>query len=108
MPFQTLRSLWERMEKDGVPPKIDRSFLTGAEGNKTLVLSGLKFLGLISETGDVNSSLVDLVSADLEHRPQVMHALLNAKYPQAIRLGVQNGTHRQLEETFDAHAGPVV
>ena len=102
MAFQTLRTLWERMEKGGIPPKIDRSFLTGSEGNKTLVLAGLKWLGLLTETGEVKGTFIDLVNAKLETKPSLILAVLLDKYPIANRLGATNGTHKQLEDAFDA------
>lgn len=101
MAFQTLRALWEKMG-DSVPPKIDRSFLTGSEGNKTLVLSGLKFLGLVTESGQVKGAFTDLVRAKLEDKPAILQTILHAKYPDAVLLGASNGTHKQLEEIFDA------
>ncbi len=98
--FKTLTNLFERLEEDqAIPPKIDRSFLGGSEGQKTQVLAALKFLELIGDDGAVKPAFQQIVGAGKE-RPRFIRALLAEHYPEATRLAGVHATTQQLQDTF--------
>lgn len=98
--FKTLLNLVLHMDElKAIPPKIDRSYLGGSEGQKTQVLNALKFLGLVTDGGDVTADLRNLVNGEKD-RPKLMKALLEKCYPEANKLAAVHGTTAQLAETF--------
>jgi hypothetical protein len=104
MSWATLENLLEKLDKGGVPPKIDRSILGGAEGYKTLVLAGLKWLGLIQGNGQVTKRLDQIIN-EPERRQQLIAELFREKYPQQITLGESNASQRDLEVSFEPLTG---
>src|SRR2546427_45432 len=101
--FRTLLNLIQNMEQDqGLPPQIDRSFLTGSEGSKTQLISSLKSLGLIQQDGRVTPVLTELVNKP-ETRKQNFRALLEQYYVEPTRLGKANATQNQLVQAFDQY-----
>ncbi len=99
--FRTLLHLIDRMADNGIPPRIDRSFLTGSEGAKTQVLAALKAFGLIDKDGNVQLSLTELVKRP-DSRKAAFKALLEEHYPEPVRLGSINATQGQLQDAFKA------
>src|SRR6266571_880195 len=98
--FRTLLNLIERMADQGVPRRIDRSFLTGLSGGyQTQVMAALRFLGLMSEDGDVQPALLDLINQP-KVRKDLMGQILRARYAEAVQLGEQNATQAELEAEF--------
>jgi len=98
--FRTLLNLVERMADEGIPPRIDRSYLSGLSGGyQTQVMAALRGLGLITDDGAVQPRLVDLVNRPAE-RPAVLATILQERYPEAVRLGEIKATQGQLEEAF--------
>jgi len=98
--WQTFLSLVERMEKEGPPPRIDRSYLVGMSGGyQTQVLGALKSLDLIDDDGRVSEELADLATQP-EERPAGIRTIFERKYAGAIKLGKVKATHGQLEEEF--------
>jgi hypothetical protein len=98
--FRTLTNLVEKFEKDGsMPPKIDRSVLGGSEGQKSQVLSALKFFGLIGEQAAVTPLFRQLVNEPTK-RKAIIRSLLEKHYSDALALSAENGTAAQLWETF--------
>jgi hypothetical protein len=104
MSWTTLENLFERLDKDGVPPKIDRSILGGSEGYKTLVLSGLKWLGLIMPDGTVTKRLATFIE-ESGRRQELVAELFKEKYPKQIALGENNASQRDLEMSFEPLTG---
>lgn len=98
--FKTMTNLFERLEEDqAIPPKIDRSFLGGSEGQKTQVLAALKFFDLIGDDGAVKPLFQQIVGATKE-RPKLIRGLLEKHYPEATRLAGVHATTQQLQDTF--------
>jgi hypothetical protein len=95
--FATLRHLIERLAEEGLPPRIDRSYLKGSEGGKTQVLQALRSLELIDQHGTVTDDLTRLVNDD-ENRPQLVADRLASRYPGLLELGKVNATQSQLED----------
>src|SRR5438552_3027541 len=104
MSWATLENLLERLDKGGVPPKIDRSILGGSEGYKTLVLTGLKWLGLIDGDGRSTARLQGFID-DPSRRQALMAELFREKYPKQIALGESNASQRDLELSFEPLTG---
>ncbi len=98
--FRTLLNLIERMATEGVPPRIDRSYLTGLSGGyQTQVMAALRSLGLTSDGGAVTQRLLDLADYP-DKRKELMGQIIRERYPEAWALGQENATQAQLEETF--------
>jgi Family of unknown function (DUF5343) len=101
--FRTLLNLIERMADEDVPPRIDRSFLSGLSGGyQTQVLAALRSLGLMEDDGRVTTRLQALVDQP-EQRATIIGAILRERYPEAIALGEEKATQGQLEEQFKAY-----
>lgn len=104
MSWATLENLWERLDKDGLPPKIDRSILGGSEGYKTQVLAGLKWLGLIDANGGVTGRMRQFVE-EPARRQELVAELFREKYAKQIELGENNASQRDLEMSFQPLTG---
>lgn len=98
--FKTLLGVFDKMEKEGIPPQIDRSFLTGMSGGyQTQVLNALRYLGLIKgEEGTVAEELLEVVSS--ETRKKSLATILWNRYPEPARMGEENATQGQLATWF--------
>jgi hypothetical protein len=103
--WKTVFNLILRFQGDGgLPPRIDRSVLGGSEGQKTQTMAALRFLGLIEEKGQVTPRFQQLVSNEKD-RPKLFREVMEELYPDAVRLGTENATTKQLEETFTGLSG---
>jgi len=97
--FATIQNLVERMEKEGIPSQIDKTYLSFlAGGYRSQVLLGLRTLGLIHDDGKVSGLLTALVTAPDSRRNQ-FRGIIEHHYGWAIALG-PNATHGQLVEVF--------
>jgi hypothetical protein len=99
----SLENLVERMAKDGVPPRIDRSVVTGSEGQKTLMLNALRWLELTEDNGNSTATLEHIVKA--ADRQAEFGKLLREKYADQVVLGERNASQRELEDSFKPHTG---
>lgn len=100
--FTTIRHLIERMEQQGVPGRIDNSYLIGMSGGtQAQVKHALRSLGLIDEDGLVNPRLVELVKHP-DDRPKLVGELLRERYPQLTDLD-QTATRGQLDEAIKSY-----
>ena len=99
-PFKTLINFVGRLEEKGMPPKIDRSYLTWLSGlGQSQLLAALRAFGLIDDTGHVTDRLKALASS-ADNRPGLIADLLREYYPGAVALGKINATQAQLEDEF--------
>jgi hypothetical protein len=98
--FRTLLNLVERMADEGIPRRIDRSYLSGLSGGyQTQVMAALRSLGLMADEGVVTDRLIDLVRRPAD-RKFLFGNILRERYPEAVRLGESNATQAELEEAF--------
>jgi len=98
--FRTLLNLIERMADEGIPRRIDRSYLSGLSGGyQTQVMAALRGLSLINDEGTVAPSLIDLVQQP-NSRKAILRQILMGRYPEAVRLGESNATQAELEDSF--------
>src|SRR5919201_4541999 len=80
--FNTLTGLLKRLETDGVPPRIDRSYLdTFSGGYQSQVLAALKALRLIDDDGVVQPILVNLAE-NSDQRTSIIAGLVRSFYPE--------------------------
>ena len=102
--FRTLTNTLERMKDKGVPNRIDRTFLVGMSGaGQTQFIAGMRSLGLIDESGNVQPELSALVEASPADRKKLLADVLRMRYPEAVKLGSTNATTGQLVEVFNEY-----
>ena len=102
--FAQLANVLERMRNEGVPARIDRSYLASWSGSaQAQFLKATANLELRDEHGRPTDLLKRLV-AEPEGRPGIVGQMLNDKYPSVIALGA-DATQQQLEEEFRKFEG---
>lgn len=95
--FATLLNQIERMEREGTPARIDRSYLVGmAGGTRNQFKMGLRSLGLIDESEQVTDTLVRLAKHP-EGRQALLAEILRERFPRLVSLD-ENATRGQLDE----------
>lgn len=103
VPFKTLLNLIVKMEEEGVPNRIDKSFLSYLSGGtQSHVWASMRSLGMIDENRVPTQLLSDLVQAG-DGRPQLFRQLLEDKFSWATSLGT-TATHLELVEAFTSHS----
>lgn len=103
--FQTLLNQLERMEGEAsIPPRIDRSFLSGSEGTKTQIMVAMKVFGLINQSGAPTDRLTELVN-NPKQRPSLIRRIVEEFYPKQIELGQNKASQSHLEEAFEPLTG---
>jgi hypothetical protein len=98
--FATLLHQVERMEREGVPGRIDKSYLIGmAGGTQNQLRHAMRSLGLIGEDGKTpTQTLVDLAKKP-DERPQLLASILRERFPALVGLD-QDATKGQLDEVL--------
>jgi len=100
--FRTIINLIERMEREGIPTQIDKSYLSNlAGGYQSQVLLALRSLDLIGPNYEVRDLLRDIVTKPSE-RKVTFKTLVERLYPWALELGT-TATQLQLNDAFKAH-----
>lgn len=99
MSFATMLNQIERMEREGTPSRIDRSYLVGmAGGTRNQFKMGLRSLGLIDESDQVTDTLVRLAKHP-EDRKALLAAILRERFPPLVSLD-ENATRGQLDDVL--------
>jgi hypothetical protein len=102
--FSQLENVLERMRNEGVPARVDRSYLGSWSGSaQGQFLKAARSLDLLDGIGRPTDVLKRLVR-EPDARPQIIGDLLREKYPEAIALG-QDATQAQLDEVFRNYPG---
>jgi len=98
--FATLLHQLERMEREGIPGRIDKTYLVGmAGGTQNQLRHAMRSLGLIGEDGKTPTrALIDLAKKP-DERPQLVASILRERYPTLVGLG-QDATKGQLDEAL--------
>jgi len=100
IPFKTLMNLIVRMEDEGLPRRVDRSYLNNMSGAmQAAVMASLRSLGLTGTNGETLSPLAELVD-DGDNRAVIMRDVLAKRYQWAITLGEESATQSELDEAF--------
>lgn len=103
--FTTLRKQLERMARQGVPNRVDRSYLHGMSGGyQNQIFAALKGLGLTDDVGAPTADLESLVeSGEMELDLELglfLQKKINELYPEMLDLAAKNGTAAQLATLF--------
>jgi uncharacterized protein DUF5343 len=102
--FTQLENVLDRMRSEGIPARIDRSYLGSWSGSmQGHFLTATSSLGLRDEHGRPTDYLKRLV-AEPDNAPEIVGEILKEKYPEAIALG-QDATQQQLEDVFRNYDG---
>lgn len=102
MSFATLLNQIERMEREGTPSRIDRSYLVGmAGGTRNQFKMGLRSLGLIDESDQVTETLIRLAK-DPDQRPAILAQILRERFPRLVDLD-ENATRGQLDDVLGVY-----
>jgi Family of unknown function (DUF5343) len=100
--FGTLLNVIERMEREGVPSRIDPSYLANmAGGTRSQFKVCLRSLGLIDEDSRTTETLVRLAKNPGE-RPELLAGILRGQFPDLAALN-GNATRGELEEIMAAY-----
>jgi hypothetical protein len=98
--FKTLLNLLDKLDEDGAPQRIDRTYLSNLPGStQSMLLTALDTFGLIDGSKRPTDHMKALVAADAEQRATLIGELVRAHYGPALDLG-DNATQGQLEEVF--------
>lgn len=93
-------NLLDRMTEEGLPMRIDRSYLSNMAGStQTHLLKALKELDLIDKNAHPTEALKGIISAGMDDRPGLLAESLRSHYAEAIRLP-SGATQSMLEELF--------
>jgi len=101
LPFKTLTNFLTKLEAEGaVPSHIDRSILSHMSGGTgSLVIHGLKALGLIEVDGAVTERFRQL-ALEPDRRPEIMREVLEERYPAVMEECAQNATPLRIQTAF--------
>lgn len=100
IPFETFQSALKKMEKDGLPNRLDRSYLSSLNGNaQTYTIAACRGFELIDKDGVPTQLLKSLVQAGDDRRP-VFEAIVQKHFTPILELGQTNATQAQLEELW--------
>lgn len=100
--FQSLKTLLDKLKKDGLPGQIDRSVLTnfsGAVGGQ--VITALKFLGLTTPDNrptQLFKSLIDAYGSDTW--PTTLMHVIKRSYPRVFEISLENASPQQFSSHF--------
>jgi hypothetical protein len=95
----SFKNLLDRMEGEGLPMRIDRSYLSSMAGStQNHLLKALRELDLIDSGGHPTEALKSLVASP-ESRTERLGQIVRQYYAEAISLG-DNATQLMLEELF--------
>lgn len=103
----TFLGVFDKMEKEGIPNRVDRSYLGNQAGTiQTYIIAALRAFGLIAgENAVPTDRLARLVTAPEQERKDGIKALLAAFYPRVYDLGQTQATQGELEELFGTEWG---
>jgi len=96
----------EKMGTDGLPNRIDRSYLGNLSGNvQTYLIAAFKSFGLIADEGNAVLPPLKELAANENERPALVASLLRTYYPKVVELGQTNATLDELADLFETEYG---
>lgn len=104
MSYRTFHNFVDRLQQQGTPQRIDRSYwsstLSGSTGPQ--LMAAMRFLGLIDANGKPTERLKLLVSAEIEKRTQLLRNIATESFGFVLKgnLDLASATYAQLEEAF--------
>lgn len=103
-PYMSFHTFWNFIGELGtrpLPPRIDRSIMTGKSGtDQANLFLALSSFGLIGDDWNVLPLLDELTSADEEQRKSILAKLINDHYHHPMRVSAINGTSKDLDDAF--------
>jgi hypothetical protein len=106
IPWSTMLHAVEKMAQDGLPNRIDRSYLGNLSGNvQTYLIAAFKSFGLIADEGNTVLPPLKELAANEHERPALVANLLRTYYPKVVELGQTNATLDELADLFEAEYG---
>lgn len=100
MSYTGFKNLLEKLGEDGVPGRFDKSYFGNISGSLVAqTRQTLRYFELIDDEQHPQDVLKQLVNADETGRKQILLAMFNEKYPDALALS-PNATSGQLSEVF--------
>lgn len=98
--FRTVMDIIKRMAEEEPPARIDKSYLNNYSGGyQTQVIAALTALGLIDSTGQLQQSMLDLVSADEAERKEGIGTLVRDRYAPILEIGTSS-TQQMMVDAF--------
>lgn len=97
--FAQLQSVLDRMNAEGVPSRVDRSYLGSWSGSsQSQFLAAARALDLIDEHNRP-TDLLKALATKPDRRPELVQAMLRDKYARVLALD-KTATQQQLEEVL--------
>src|SRR5579872_4972194 len=94
--FATVLHLIDRMAQEGVPARVDKTYLVGmAGGTQNQVLASLRSLGLTDALNYSQPVLSSLAKVP-EQRPETWAKILLERFPDLVGVALDNATPGQL------------
>ena len=102
VPWAAFRGMFDKMKEEGIPLRVDRSYLSDKSGNvQTYLMQALRSFELVDEGHAPLPALVALVE-QVDDRPQLMGELFRKHFAPIVQMGATNATQGQLEELWTA------
>lgn len=102
LPFKTFLGFIERLGEKPLPPKIDRSMMgTKSGGEQVNLIQAMKGFRLIHGDQAVAPLLGEFVAADDDRKKALVSRLVQAHYPEQMKVSEQNGTPELLDRSFE-------
>jgi len=101
--YRTFRNFLDSLGAQGVPNRIDRGVLASMSGsNQILLVSALRYFGLITSKNSPTAELEKLVSLEGGDRQKTWRRIFTAAYPPIFNAGInlQRATTEELSELF--------
>lgn len=99
--FRTFRTFLDALGVSGVPTRVDRSVMASRSGStQALLLSAIRYFGLISDNGLPTPDLEALVQANGKERQEEWRRILIRAYPSLFKMDLQRATTQQLSEAL--------
>ena len=101
--FVTLMNTISRMAEDGMPSRVDRSYLQNLPGGvRSTFMASMRSFGLVDAQQHPTTELKRMVEGDEGVRKETIADLMRAFYPDVLQLP-GNATQSQLEDVFRAY-----
>jgi len=102
--YRTFKTFLDSLRVSGLPTRVDRSMMASKSGStQALLLSTIRFLGLISENGIPTAELEKLINSHGQDRQEKWRAIVKRSYPQLFtaQFDLERATTREVEEVFE-------
>jgi hypothetical protein len=87
--FSALVNFINKLRETGIPSRIDATVFGNASGSLAYsILSALKYLKLIDDTGIPSQEFIALVKANDEARPELLAKIVHQGYPSLFEPGI--------------------